>query len=97
MTNTNMVTQRMVQEVGRTAEPAFFAGWSLTVDDLVRRTIGSDWESGYYRLKALPARLIAAELNEERPWDAARKIRAIAAAPRHDVELSDVLEGVLVD
>lgn len=56
------------------------SGWRLTVDRLIVNTSGEEWEPGLYALRSDAAQRLANQLNEERPWDAAKAIKAIASA-----------------
>ena len=96
-----MLSAAIVREVSRTAESAYVSGWTLTVDNLIRRTIGSDWESGYYRLTKPAAKRVANEINQEQPWaqttpvlPAGDVIKAIAAAGKRGLAYD--LDGELV-
>lgn len=97
-----MLSAGIVREVSRTAVPALVSGWALHVDELIERTKGSEWESGYYILTQPAARRVAKEINKERPWrtrtvvpaiTAGQAIKGIAAATFSGTE---VLEGELV-
>lgn len=38
-----MISWKLVSEVARTSHPSITAGWTLTVETIVRRTTGTDW------------------------------------------------------
>ena len=95
-----MLSSAIVREVSRTSEPAYVSGWVLTVENLVRRTIGSDWESGYYKLTKVAAKRVTKEINQERPWAAGKDVPALPASDTKAIEsvasVEYALEGELV-
>lgn len=95
-----MLSSAIVREVSRTSEPAYISGWVLTVENLIRRTIGSDWESGYYKLTKVAAKRVTNEINQERPWAATKEVPALPASEVRAIEgtpsVEYELEGELV-
>lgn len=77
----NLLNTDLVREVSRTGNPITIAGWTLTFDELLARTVGMNgWDGCFVQLKSKEAGRIAKEINIEAPW--------------HDTE---VLIGVIVD
>lgn len=74
-----MLTPELVGAVGRTGvESVLPQGWHLTAERLIRMTGPNDWDGCYYELTPEAAERLANELNEEQPWNAAKRIKAIA-------------------
>lgn len=72
-----LLNGKLVQEVSRTGVPATIAGYTLSVEYLVRNTTGADWDGCYVMLSRAAADKLAAELNQAQPW----KVAALPAAP----------------
>lgn len=93
-----MLTPELVGEVGRTGvESVLPQGWHLTAERLVRMTGPADWDGCYYELTAEAAQRLADELNEEQPWNAAKRIKAIAGSSDQLAIEGPVLTGEVVE